>query len=183
MIRFTFKKERSWRYFRDSLRDLKTRLRDLRWAWPEAIRAVESHHLAIFDSEGADNEAGSGPWAPLSELTVRARLLGWGISKIPPMDYMPDSEEGPEGRILHWSHRLRSAMGHGGGLFMGDAVRVMTKRGMEYGTRTPYAKDLHTGHSKRGWRLPVRPILDTEAGPEIAIRQVQKQFDKYIAAW
>lgn len=167
---------------RGTIRSWKKKLRDLRWAWPEAFRAVEAHHLEVFNTEGADNAAGTGPWKPLHEITIRARLYGWIVSKVPPRDYAPDSGEGPESRILHWSHRLRSSMGTSGGLFMGDAIRRFNTKSMEYGTRTPYAADHQYGRRSAGGIIPPRPFLDDETGPEIVVSSVARQVYEMVGA-
>lgn len=155
--------------FRKKVVSMRKDLRDLRWAWGFVGMAVVEYHRRIFDSEGATSLVSGGPWKPLAELTVLARLRGEKVSNVPNHDYLGGMGEGPEGRILHWSHRLREAMVGNAGT--GDSVRVSNRLAFTYGVKgIPYAP-LHQDGGVNQWNknVPPRPFLDPVGGAAVAI--------------
>lgn len=160
------------RGFRRKVYSWRKLIKDLRWVWPVVGEALADHHAAVFDSQGADNLAFRARWPALAELTVLARERREQVSKIPPLDYMAPSEEGPAERVLHWSLRLRNSLASRSGT--GDTVFKGTGRSLEWGTSTPYGPDHQYGGINRwGKMIPARPFLDYVGGPAIAIGVIE----------
>ncbi len=164
-FKFTFDKGK---VFRNRIKGWRNDLKDLRWAWPVVELAVVEWHRRIFDSEGATSLVSGGAWKPLSEVTIMSRLRQEKVSPVPEYDYLAASPEGPEGRVLHWAHRLRNAVA--ADKRTGDSVRVATRKSFEFGGATEYG-DLHQrgGTNRWGKTVAARPWLDFEGGPAVAI--------------
>lgn len=182
VIRFRLKVDQI-RKFRTKVRSWKGLLQDLSWAWPIVGEAISEYHKAVFDSEGRENlSTGGTPWMPLAEPTIRARLYHERVSQHDPFDYAIGSDEGPESRILHWSHRLRDSLVRTPfGTF--DSVRIGTKTSFEFGTETPYAKENMDGATVFGNRiLPARPFLDHVGGSAVGIGVLELALQARMAA-
>lgn len=180
-IRFRIRTQ-ELRSFRAKVRSWKGLMRDLSWAWPLVGEAIAEYHKRVFDSEGRDNlSSGGAPWIPLAEPTIKARLQMARVSDHDPFDYMISSEEGPESRILHWSHRLRdSVIKAPFGTF--DSVRIGTKKSFEFGTETPYAWENQHGAVVFGGRvLPPRPFLDHLGGAAVGIGVLELSLQARMA--
>lgn len=153
-------------------------LSDFRWAWPHVTHAIELHHARVFDTEGAASKY-SGPWRALAPFTVRARMLRLEVATGTPNDYAatPRGEQAHR-RILHWTHTLRRSFTERGAF---GAVRVFTRKSLEYGSRLSYVERHQRGKVSVGGRtrrrglpanrpVPMRPPLDVVGGPSIGIR-------------
>lgn len=164
-FRFVFDKGK---VFRKRVRRWEGYIRDLRWAWPICEEAVVEFHRRIFDSEGATSLVSGGPWTPLHEMTVMARLRGEQVSETPPYDYLGGSGEGPEGRVLHWSHRLRDAVADPKAT--ADSVRIGTATSFEFGATVEYGQIHQVGGTNQwGKSVAPRPWLDYVGGPTVAV--------------
>jgi len=166
-FRFTVDKGRA---FRSILKGWAKDLKDLSWAWLRVGEGIAAWHARVFDTEGAANiQAGEQPWAPLAELTVQARLQHAKVSRVAPFDYLAPSGEGPEGRVLHWSSKLRTAataVSEGP-----NRVRRGTKTSYEWGVEgMRHWALLHSGGvTEKGKPLPARPFIDASGGAAVAI--------------
>lgn len=154
-------------------------IQDLRWAWPVVGLAVAEYHRRVFASEGAVSLVG-GVWAPLAELTVASRLRREQVSSIDPYDYLAPSAEGPEGKILHWSYRLRDSVT--GEKPTVDSVRRGTRTSFTFGSNVPYGR-LHQegGTNAFGKAVPARPWLDYVGGPAVAVGILERALQIRMA--
>lgn len=112
----------------------------------EQMLLAEKH---LFDSEGAF--AGR-HWERDQPSTLEAK-----------------AEMGLDPRVLHATRRLRRSLTQRGNQ---EQIRKSTDRGIEFGTRVPYAKCHQTGTRN----MPARP-------PEAFERLQRRQFERTISRW
>lgn len=144
---------------------------DLRWAWPSVSAAVERHHAKIFDQEGPHD----GGWINLSMATIKARFFNWQILGSVTGAYASGSSESEDGRILHWTHRLRNSLTTPNHM---DAIRQYFTRKMVFGTKSPHASILHKGgQSNLGTSIPPRPIIDPDGTQSVVVYSMQRMVD------
>jgi hypothetical protein len=168
MLRYRFDPGRQ---FRKQVERWRAGLKDLRWAWPYVSGAVERHHAGVFDSEGRFD----GGWINLSMATAKARFFGWPILGSVTGAYGTSSVEGEEGRILHWTHRLRNSLSQPK---HPDAIRQFFTQKMVFGTKAPHAQRLHAGgNTNVGTSIPPRPIIDPEGTQSVVVDAMQKMVD------
>lgn len=162
--------------FRARVKSWKVRMRNLNWAWATVGEAIAAYHTRVFDAAGALNLTyGGEPWRPLHELTVIARLQHAKVSGRAPYDYLPSSSEGPEGRILHWTHLLRDSMCAPKG--NEASVRSGTSKSFTYGTEAPGAIN-HVGTVLNGRPVPARRFLDPLGGAFVAVDVLEMLFQR-----
>lgn len=145
-------------------------LKDLRWAWPGVSHALEKHHARVFDSEGRINDGG---WILLSAATIKARFFGWNILGSVTGAYESRSGEGEDGRVLHWTYRLRNSLADQ----TPDSIRQMLTTKMIWGTKAPHAAILHGGGQSNVGPLPPRPIIDPKGSQSVVVDKMQSQVD------
>lgn len=173
-LKFEFDPKRA---FRKRVRSWVKDLKDLRWAWPVVEAAIVEWHRRVFDSEGSHSLSSGGPWKPLAEMTIMSRLREEQVSSISNFDYLSNNGEGPEGRILHWSHRLRNAMTSEKGT--GDSFRVYRRKSLTYGVKDIGYAPLHQkgGTNRWGKVVPARPFLDHVGGPAVGVAILERALE------
>lgn len=127
----------------------KSSMRDLRWMWPTVEIETAKVHRDMFDEEGPG-------WRPLSLHTVNMRATAQRY-------YAKASTEGPNRRILHWTHALRDSLSTRFGNAL--SVRFAGRRMFTWGTRHHAAHDLHHGSPGNPY-IPARPLLRPELSVE-----------------
>lgn len=155
-------------------------LRDLRWMWPGVGKSIQAHHAKVFDSEGKGMDR-FGSWTPLSPATAKFRFFGLRVPGSHAGSYATASQEGPDGRILHWTHRLRNSMTKDKAE---GAVRAFHKGHMVFGTSLPYA-DTHQrggeepiGPGGRMKEIPARPFMDMHGSIPGISKSIHHQITK-----
>jgi phage gpG-like protein len=148
----------------------------------QVFKVIENEHRDVFQSEGGGHNRSH--WRKLASITYARRMLRQRVSDTPPFDYAPVSMGGAGGGstgwgaaaasfrslnagrksigqiglVLTWSGRLRSSLTGEPtpARVVGDAIRNVTRTGLEFGTRTPYAEIHQTGGT-----TTIKPIRGT----------------------
>lgn len=143
-------------------------------AGPAMLRALEEHHADVFNTSGG--RSGYGPWAGLRPRTLKHRARRSRVSKIAPFDYA--ASPGGSVGILRWGYRLYRSLATQGNA-QGDAIRVIHRTKVIYGTRTPTG--LFHAAGRRGRNpMPKRMPLDDLYGPLVAIAVAHSKIMSFL---
>lgn len=144
------------REFRNKVQRWQRGLLDLRWFWRRCVGPVADAHAAMFDAEGPG-------WIPLAPMTVRLRQSRQRY-------YSRPSSEGPNARILHWTHGLRNSLASRARNGTRLSVRLLGTDSMTWGTSHPAAEELHR----------VRPMLATAASLEAVMGEARAIIPRWL---